>query len=72
MLTSDTMIASNPSTGSTIGQDFDSTQSDNSTMFSGQTSTWAKKDLTLTKVKHKAVENLGLKNNVSNLKVRAY
>ena len=70
MLTSDTMIASNPSTGSTIGQDFDSTQSDNSTMFSGQTSTWAKKDLTLTKVKHKAVENLGLKNNVSNLKVQ--
>ena len=70
MLTSDTMIASNPSAGSTIGQDFDSTQSDNSTMFSGQTSTWAKKDLTLTKVKHKAVENLGLKNNVSNLKVQ--
>ena len=70
MLTSDTMIASNPSVGSTIGQDFDSTQSDNSTMFSGQTSTWAKKDLTLTKVKHKAVENLGLKNNVSNLKVQ--
>jgi len=70
MLTSDTMIASNPSTGSTIGQDFDSTQSDNSTMFSGQTSTWAKKDLTLTKVKPKAVENLGLKNNVSNLKVQ--
>jgi len=70
MLTSDTMIASNPSTGSTIGQDFDSTQSDNSTMFSGQTSTWAKKDLTLTKVKYKAVENLGLKNNVSNLKVQ--
>ena len=70
MLTSDTMIVSNPSVGSTIGQDFDSTQSDNSTMFSGQTSTWAKKDLTLTKVKHKAVENLGLKNNVSNLKVQ--
>ena len=70
MLTSDTMIASNPSVGSTIGQDFDSTQSDNSTMFGGQTSTWAKKDLTLTKVKHKAVENLGLKNNVSNLKVQ--
>ena len=70
MLTSDTMIASNPSAGSTIGQDFDSTQSDNSTMFNGQTSTWAKKDLTLTKVKHKAVENLGLKNNVSNLKVQ--
>ena len=70
MLTSDTMIASNPSAGSTIGQDFDSTQSDNSTMFSGQTSTWAKKDITLTKVKHKAVENLGLKNNVSNLKVQ--
>ena len=70
MLTSDTMIASNPSAGSTIGQDFDSTQSDNSTMFSGQTSNWAKKDLTLTKVKHKAVENLGLKNNVSNLKVQ--
>ena len=70
MLTSDTMIASNPSVGSTIGQDFDSTQSDNSTMFNGQTSTWAKKDLTLTKVKHKAVENLGLKNNVSNLKVQ--
>ena len=70
MLTSDTMIASNPSTGSTIGQDFDSTQSDNSTMFSGQTSTWAKKDITLTKVKYKAVENLGLKNNVSNLKVQ--
>ena len=70
MLTSDTMIASNPSAGSTIGQDFDSTQSDNSTMFSGQTSTWAKKDLTLAKVKHKAVENLGLKNNVSNLKVQ--
>ena len=70
MLTSDTMIASNPSVGSTIGQDFDSTQSDNSTMFSGQTSTWAKKDLTLTKEKHKDVENLGLKNNVSNLKVQ--
>ena len=70
MLTNDTMIASNPSAGSTIGQDFDSTQSDNSTMFSGQTSTWAKKDLTLTKEKHKAVENLGLKNNVSNLKVQ--
>ena len=70
MLTSDTMISSNPSAGSTIGQDFDSTQSDNSTMFNGQTSTWAKKDLTLTKVKHKAVENLGLKNNVSNLKVQ--
>ena len=70
MLTSDTMIASNPSAGSTIGQDFDSTQSDNSTMFSGQTSTWAKKDLTLTKLKYKAVENLGLKNNVSNLKVQ--
>ena len=70
MLTSDTMIASNPSVGSTIGQDFYSTQSDNSTMFSGQTSTWAKKDITLTKVKHKAVENLGLKNNVSNLKVQ--
>ena len=70
MLTSDTMIASNPSAGSTIGQDFSSTQSDNSTMFSGQTSTWAKKDLTLTKEKHKAVENLGLKNNVSNLKVQ--
>ena len=70
MLTSDTMIASNPSAGSTIGQDFDSTQSYNSTMFSGQTSTWAKKDLTLTKEKHKDVENLGLKNNVSNLKVQ--
>ena len=69
-LTSDTIIPNNPSTSSVIGQDFNSTESSASTMFSGQTSTWAKTDVSLTKAKTKSVKNIGLKNQTSNLTVK--
>ncbi|MDU6630060.1 MAG: MucBP domain-containing protein, partial [Lachnoanaerobaculum sp.] len=69
-LTSDTIIPNNPSTSSVIGQDFNSTESSASTMFSGQTSTWAKTDVSLTKTKTKSVKNIGLKNQTSNLTVK--
>ena len=69
-LTSDTIIPNNPSTSSVIGQDFNSTESSASTLFSGQTSTWAKTDVSLTKTKTKSVKNIGLKNQTSNLTVK--
>ena len=69
-LTSDTIIPNNPSTSSVIGQDFNSTESLASTLFSGQTSTWAKTDVSLTKTKTKSVKNIGLKNQTSNLTVK--
>ena len=69
-LTSDTIIPNNPSTSSVIGQDFNSTESLASTLFSGQTSTWAKTDVSLTKIKNKSVKNIGLKNQTSNLTVK--
>ena len=69
-LTSDTIIPNNPSTSSVIGQDFNSTESLASILFSGQTSTWAKTDVSLTKTKNKSVKNIGLKNQTSNLTVK--